>query len=71
MRSRLPELMKAKGVTIYDLIEQTGLSKETITRARDHRIQHCSLLTLSKIAAALDTSPRELFESTSSPGETC
>lgn len=67
MQSKLPELMKAKGVTIYELIEQTGLSKETITRARDHRIQHCSLLTLSKIAAVLDTSPRELFEPTQSP----
>ena len=70
MQSRLPELMKAKGVTIYELIEQTGLSKETITRARDHRIQHCSLLTLSKIATALDTNPRELFETSPSLGET-
>jgi len=62
MVSKLSEMMKAKGVTIYDLIEKTGLSKETITRARDHRIQHCSLLTLDKIARALDVTSRDLYE---------
>ena len=61
MHSRLPELMKSKGVTIYGLMDQTGLSKETITRARDKRIRHCSLVTLNLIASALGVKTADLY----------
>ncbi len=61
MESYLPQIMKQKRINIYQLIELTGLSKETITRARDHRIQHCSLLTLKKIADALEVSTQDLY----------
>ena len=67
MESKLPKIMKMKGVTIYDLIDMTGLSKQTITRARDERIRHCSLHTLESIAHALGVRTADLYENGLSP----
>ncbi len=63
MKSNIPRLMKEKGVTFYELVDQTGLSKETITRARkDDKIQSCTLTTLQKIARVLEVQTADLYE---------
>ncbi len=68
MQSHIPRIMRAKGLTIYDLAERTGLSKQTITRARDSRIRHCSLSTLAKLAKALDVTTDFLYSDDSPEG---
>ena len=63
MKSNVPSLMKKKGITFYELVEQSGLSKETITRARkDDKIQACTLSTLRKIAMVLGVKVADLYE---------
>ena len=59
--SKIKELMEAQAVTVRDLATRTGLSNESIMRARDHRIESCSLSTLAVIAAALGCQVKDLF----------
>ena len=61
-RSNLAQVMERKGVSIRVLADECGLSKETISRARDERIQHCTLETLAAIAGALGVKVKNLFE---------
>ncbi len=61
MKSNLSRLMKDRGINIYELVEKTGLSKQTLTRARDERIRHCSLVTLNLIASALGVKTADLY----------
>ena len=61
-KSNLAALMELKKISIRKLSEKTGLSPETISRARDERIASCQLETLVRIARSLDCSVLELFK---------
>lgn len=61
LRSNIKEIMVAKGVTYKELEDKTGLSSQTITRARSHLISECRLSTLWSIARALDVDVKDLF----------
>ncbi|MDD3313177.1 helix-turn-helix transcriptional regulator [Pseudodesulfovibrio sp.] len=62
MQSNLKKLMKEKGTTILGLADETGLSSRTIQRARDERIELCTLKTLAVIAEALGVGVKQLFD---------
>lgn len=62
VKSKVKEIMKAKGVTYTALEEKTKLSSQTITRARGELISECRLSTLDTIARALGVSIKDLFE---------
>lgn len=60
--SKIKELMKDQKVTIKDLQSRTGLSGETLLRARDERFVKCRVETLEVIAKALGVRLVDLFE---------
>lgn len=61
LKSNIKKIMIAKGVTYKELEEKTGLSSQTITRARSHLISECRMSTLWNIARALGVSVKDLF----------
>lgn len=61
LKSNIKKIMITKGVTYKELEEKTGLSSQTITRARSHLISECRLSTLWSIARALDVNVKDLF----------
>jgi DNA-binding Xre family transcriptional regulator len=54
--------MTQKKISMASLASKTGLSIETIRRARGKKIDLCKLLTLKKIAIALDVNIENLFD---------
>lgn len=62
MKSNVKILMKEKGVTILALADECGFSSRTIQKARDERIESCTLRTLAAIASALGCQVKDLFE---------
>ena len=60
--SNLSDIMKEKGVTYEDLQFLSKVAPDTVARARDERIATCKLLTLEKLAKALDVDINELFK---------
>jgi DNA-binding Xre family transcriptional regulator len=63
IRSRINYILLDKKMKVGTLIEQTGLAKETILRARkDETFPSCSIRTLDIIARALDVKVKDLFE---------
>lgn len=60
--SKVKTLMTEKNVTVAGMMTLTGLSNETVMRARDLRIESCSLRTLVSIAGALGCRVKDLFE---------
>lgn len=62
IRSKLKERMSDAGMTIQVLADKTGLSTNTITRARGDLIGRCTLDTLATIAEALACRVKDLFE---------
>ncbi len=64
--SCVKRIMEGKGISIYELARRTGLSIETIQRARRgagrNQLGSCSLLTLETMAKALDVKVKDLFE---------
>lgn len=62
IQSNIKKLMENKGITLRDLMEKTGLSNETILRARGDKILKCRLETLVAIAAALGCGVKTLFD---------
>lgn len=62
IKSRLKEWMEEKAVTYAALEQATGLSSQTITRARGDMIRECRLSTLESIAKVLGIRIRDLFE---------
>ena len=60
--SNLSEIMKEKKMTYEELQFVSKVAPDTVARARDERIATCKLLTLEKLAKALDVSVDELFE---------
>jgi DNA-binding Xre family transcriptional regulator len=62
MKSRLKTIMTEKGITVRDLVRETGVSSATIHKARDERIIFCSLQSLDKIAKALGVTVVDLID---------
>lgn len=54
--------MKEKNMTYEELQFHSNVAPDTVARARDERIATCKLLTLAKLAKALDVNVCELFE---------
>ncbi len=62
LKSNLKEIMQRLDVTYTQLEEKTGLSSQTITRARGDRISACRLSTLAAIAEVLNVSTKDLYD---------
>lgn len=62
IQSNVKSIMEQKKITYVMLEKLTGLSSQTITRARGNRIRELSLDTLEMIALALDVSIKDLFD---------
>ena len=60
--SRVREQMERIGETVQGLADKTGLSPQTIMRARGSRVGTCTLNTLATIAGALGCRVKDLFE---------
>ena len=62
--SNLSEIMIDKKMTYEELQYRSKVAPDTVARARDERIASCKLLTLEKLAKALDVHICQLFEYT-------
>jgi DNA-binding Xre family transcriptional regulator len=62
LTSNVRKIMEEKKVTIRAMGAKTGLSGETITRARGREIIQCRLMTLESIAKCLDCKIKDLFD---------
>lgn len=62
VKSNLKEIMEKKNVTVRGLAEGTELSTRTIQKARDERIESCTLKTLGAIAEILGVKIKRLFD---------
>ncbi|MCC8193489.1 MAG: helix-turn-helix transcriptional regulator, partial [Deltaproteobacteria bacterium] len=51
-----------RNVTYKQLEEKTGISSQTITRARGDMISECRLSTLEAIAKALGVTTKDLYD---------
>lgn len=60
--SNISKIMKDKGITYEELQQRSKAAPDTIARACDQRIATCKLLTLEKLAKALDVDICELFQ---------
>ena len=59
--SMLGEVMKEKKITYEELQHSSKVAPDTIARAKDERIATCKLLTLEKLADALEVNVDKLF----------
>ena len=62
IKSNLKEIMERLDVTYKQLEEKTGVSSQTLTRARGEMISECRLSTLETIAKALGVSTKDLYD---------
>ena len=63
IHSNVPLLMKVFGKKTVDLIDEAGVDKFTIQKARSHKqISSCRLESLCKIATALNVELEDLYE---------
>lgn len=62
LKSNLKEIMERLNVTYKQLEEKTGISSQTITRARGDMISECRLSTLETIAKALGVTTKDLYD---------
>ena len=60
--SNLSEIMIDKKMTYEELQYRSKVAPDTVARARDERIASCKLLTLEKLANALDVHICQLFD---------
>lgn len=60
--SNVKKVMEENKVTVRAMMEKTGLSGETIIRARKDQINLCRLNTLEVIAKCLCCKVKDLFE---------
>ena len=60
--SNLGKIMEEKKLTYEELQFLSKVAPDTVARARDERIATCKLLTLEKLAKALEVDVNELFE---------
>jgi len=59
--SNLSMIMKERKMTYEELQFLSQVAPDTVARARDGRIATCKLLTLEKLAKALNVNINELF----------
>ena len=59
--SNLSEIMDKKKMTYEELQFRSKVAPDTVARAKDERISTCKLLTLEKLANALNVDVSELF----------
>lgn len=62
IKSAVKDIMSRKGISIPELREKTGLPHVAILNACSEKIEFCGLNILSKIAQALDTPIKDLFD---------
>ena len=62
IQNNVKSIMEQKKIAYAMLERATGLSSQTITRARGVRIREISLDTLEMIARALSVSIKDLFD---------
>ena len=68
--SNVSKLMEDKGKTFQDVVKESGLSRQTIHKARqDDGISECRLSTLGRIGAALGVKTKRLYDETDGPEE--
>ncbi len=60
--SNLPKIMTERKLTYEDLQHLAKVSPDTVARCCDERIATCKLLTLGKIAKALQIDVKLLFD---------
>ena len=60
--SNLGKIMEEKKLTYEELQFLSKVAPDTVARAKDERIATCKLLTLEKLADALDVNVCELFK---------
>lgn len=61
VHSNVPLLMMLKGIKSSEMVERTGIDRDTIRKARSSRIESCRLESLLKIATVLDVKVDYLF----------
>lgn len=61
---RVKEILKERGMKMYELAEMMGIAPESLTRALQRNPQYTTLKT---IADTLDVSVRDLFKGESTP----
>lgn len=61
LRSNLKPLMEQRGITLRQMVEDTGLAEMTVIRARRGQISACRLETLVSIANYLGCTVNDLF----------
>ncbi|GAB6038200.1 hypothetical protein JCM15519_27590 [Fundidesulfovibrio butyratiphilus] len=64
IQGKVKQTMDAKGFSIRDLNKATGLSTNTIHRARGEQFTKCTLETLAVIAGALGVTTKDLYDET-------
>ena len=62
IESNVKNIMENMDITYAELESVTGLSSQTITRARSRRIREMNLETLETIAHALGVTVKDLFD---------
>lgn len=60
--SNLGEIMKEKKLTYEELQFKSKVAPDTVARAKDERIASCKLVTLEKLANALNVDVCDLFK---------
>ena len=61
--SKINQLLDEKGVSTYAIAEKSGVSRQSLFKARqDAGISECRLSTLGRIANALEVPVKELFD---------
>ena len=62
-KSKIDQILKEKGISTYTLAEKSGVSRQSLFKARsDSGISECRLSTLGRIANALEVPLKDLFE---------
>ncbi len=62
-KSNINQLLEEKGISTYTLAERSGVSRQSLFKARsDSGIAECRLSTLARIARALGASTKELYD---------
>ena len=62
MPFNLGEIMKEKKLTYEELQFKSKVAPDTVARAKDERIASCKLVTLEKLANALNVDVCDLFK---------
>ena len=67
--SKIKMIMEEKKVTTRAILTATGISSQTLNRARGPLIRECRLSTLEAIAGALGVKVKDLFDVVEEKGE--